>query len=129
MPIQVQRNHMSLVDFMGFSHSETKLILFKNPKLFMERDTDFIQDRFDLLHNEMGYTHEILVHFSHVLSADLLTMKSRQKLLEKLGKNQSDPSKPNYVNPKAFALSTDEEFCEKVAKIPTDLYYKFLRVV
>ena len=60
---------------------------------------------------------------------DKIIIKARQKLLQKLKKDQFDPNLANYVNPEALALYSDEKFCAKIAKIPLSLYNKFTLTV
>ena len=86
-------------------------------------------DRFDVLYHDMGYERELIVHFASSMNGDLLKMRARLKLLQKLNKAQVDPTQPNYVSPEAFALYDDVKFCENVAKIPIDLYNKFMQTV
>jgi len=128
-PTQLENNHLALAKFMDFSYEDLRKILIQCPELFIQEDTDFIQDRFDVLYHDMGYERDMIVHFAPCLNGDLLTMKTRLKLLQKLGKAQVDPNLPNYVNPRAFALYNDEEFCEKVARIPVELYNKFMQTI
>ena len=52
-------------------------------------------------------------------------MKTRLKLLQKLGRDQFNPNMPNYVNPEAFAIYDDVLFCNQIAKVPVELYNKF----
>ena len=42
-PTQLENNHLALSEFMGFEVQDMKAILTKCPKLFMQRDTEFIQ--------------------------------------------------------------------------------------
>jgi len=128
-PTQLENNHLALSEFMGFEVQDMKAILTKCPKLFMQRDTEFIQDRFDILYHDMGYERHLIVHFAPCLNEDLLKMRSRMKLLKKLDKAQVDPTKPNYVSPEAFAIYDDIKFCNQVARIPIDLYDKFMQTV
>ena len=128
-PTQLENNHLVLSKFLEFERDDLKKMLIRCPKIFMQRDTEFIQDRFEVLYHDMGYSREMIVHFAPSLNADLLLMKTRLKLLQKLGKAQVDPSKPNYVSPQAFALYNDEKFCKNVAKIPIELYNKFMQTV
>ena len=128
-PTQLENNHLALSKFLEFERDDLKKMLIKCPKIFMQKDTEFIQDRFEVLYHDMGYSREMIVHFAPSLNADLLLMKTRLKLLQKLGKAQVDPSKPNYVSPHAFALYNDVKFCKNVAKIPIELYHKFLQTV
>merc|ERR1712218_90177 len=125
-PSQLQINHLALQDFMGFRTDHLSKLVKNAPQLFMARDTDIIQDKFDILHNELGYSHDTLATFAEALTGNLQTMEARSKLLQKLGKNQYDPNLPNYVNPEAFALFEDDRFCQNVAKIPLELYNKFI---
>ncbi len=128
-PNQLENNHLVVTDLMGFEKKETQRMLLKCPQLFMEKDTDTIQDKFDVLHNEIGYSHELLAHFPQALTGDLVTTKTRLRLLQKLKKDRFDPNKPGYVNPKTLVLSSDEDFSANVAKIPLDLYNKFMLTV
>jgi len=126
---QLEDNYLAVKDWMGFEPAQLKKVLTTTPQVFLEKDTDIIQDRFDILHNEMGYSHHLLTRFPQALTIDVQILKARLKLLQRLGKDQTNPEKPNFVNPSAFAQYDDARFCEEVAKIPIDLYNKFLLTV
>ena len=128
-PSQLENNHTALKDSMGFTKLEVAKILKKSPELLMADDTDNIQDIFDILHNDVGYSHELLVSMSETLNGDLYTIKTRLAFLRRLGRDKFDPSLPNYVSPKSLVLSSDETFCQKVAKAPLDLYNKFILTI
>ena len=124
-PTQLENNYMALKHSMGFSATELSKLAKNAPNMLMAEDTDLIQDKFDLLHNDAGYSHELLANFAQALNGDLLTIKTRLLFLQKLGKDQFDPSLPNYVNPYLLVNSPDKKFCEKAAKAPVDLLNKF----
>ena len=125
-PTQLENNYMILRDCMGFNSKELGKLVKTTPKLFMAKDTDVIQEKFDLLHNEVGYSHQLLANFAPVLDGDLVTMKCRLAYLRRLKKDQFDPNLPCYVNPDLLVLSSDKKFCQKVAKTSLQLYEKFV---
>ena len=124
-PTQVEYNTLDLDHAMGFKRYQIKSIVKKAPKVFMENDSETIQERFDVLHNEAGYSHDLITKLPKCLMVDCLKMKARLKFLQKLGRDQFNPQKPNFVNPEAFATSDDEYFCNNVAKVPIELFNKF----
>ena len=126
LPAQVINNNVALRDNMGFTDFELVQMLKKAPKLFMVSDTDTIQDTFDLLHNEVGYSHELLASMPETLNGDLYAIKNRVAFLRRLGRDQFDPTLPNYVSPKSLGLSTDEIFSVKVAKASLSLFNKYV---
>ena len=128
-PEQVENNQMDLKHAMGFTDVEVRKILLTTPKVFMEKDSETIQERFDVLHNEIGYSHELITKLPQCLLGDTLAMKARLKFLQKLGRDQFNPEKPNYVNPEVFATSTDVIFCSKIAKVPVELFNKFQQTI
>jgi len=128
-PEQVENNQMDLKHAMGFTDLEMRKILLTTPKVFMEKDSETIQERFDILHNEIGYSHELITKLPQCLLGDALAMKSRLKFLQKLGRDQFNPEKPNYVNPEVFATSTDVIFCSEIAKVPVELFNKFQQTI
>jgi mTERF domain-containing protein len=47
----------------------------------------------------------------------------------KLGKNQYDPTKPNYVSLDDIIVEDDEEFCKETAKTSVAEFNAFLRLI
>ena len=128
-PSQLENNNIALIDSMGFTKLELAKILKKSPEVLMAHDTDIIQDIFDVLHNDVGYSHELLVSMAETMNGDLYTIKTRLAFLRRLGRDKFDPTMPNYVSPKSLVLSSDKTFCQKVAKAPLDLYNKFVLTI
>ena len=128
-PTQVENNLMDLKHAMGFKYQEIKDILLRAPNVFMEQDSETIQNRFDVLHNDMGYSHELIAKMPKCLTVDHLEISIRYKFLQKLGRDQFNPKKPNYVNPEHLATSNDVIFCNEIAKVPVQLFNKFQQTI
>ena len=84
---------------------------------------------FNYLHNDIGYPHDLLAKHPEVMLTSKTPIAFRHDYLTRLGRNQYETDKPNYVSPMAFATTTDEEFAETVAKTSLEDYYKFLMTV
>lgn len=82
--------------------------------------------RFDVVHHTIGLSHETILQHPYILLKNRLLLKSRHLFLEKLGRNQYDPKKPNFISPHILCEENDAEFCELGAGVPVDLYNKFL---
>ena len=49
--------------------------------------------------------------------------------MKKLGRDQYNPKKPNYISPKVLCEESDADFCELGAHVPVELYNKFLMTI
>ncbi|XP_023335545.1 transcription termination factor 3, mitochondrial [Eurytemora carolleeae] len=125
----VREKMFAFYEEMGFSKQEIKSILLQDPGSFMIKSNPALLDQFDLLHNQIGIPHSILVKFPSVLRRSVYTSEGRHKFLTHLHKAQYNPNLPGYVSPAMLAEGTDEEFCEKVAKCDLLLFQKFLRTI
>ena len=85
--------------------------------------------RFDMCHRTMGLSHETILQNPFILTKKNLFIKSRHLFLKKLGRDQYNPKKPNYVSPKVFCEENDADFCELGARVPVELYNKFLMTI
>jgi mTERF domain-containing protein len=128
-PNQLENNQIAFCDNLGFTLSETQNILQLAPELFMEQDTQTIQDRFDIFHNDIGFSHKILVKFAPCLKSDLILVKTRLEFLKKLGRAQFEPNLPNFVSPNSLALIDDIDFSIQVANVPVSLYNQFQQTI
>jgi len=124
----VIKKRFAIKEEMGFSEAELKQIVVSHPFIIRHR-LPVIQEQFDLLHNEIGMPHELLVKFPSALTKSDLKTRGRHKFLVELGRAQYDPLLPNYVPPTMLTDPSDAEFCEKVAKSDVDTYYKFLKTI
>jgi len=129
VPFQVNINHITIVDGMGFTHDESKELLIKCPELFQQKIELTLQSSFDMVHGTMGLSHEAILRNPIILTKKRLFLKSRHLFLRKLGRDQYDPKKPNYISPKILCDENDANFCEFGARVPVDLYNKFLMTI
>ncbi|RWS31515.1 transcription termination factor 3-like protein, partial [Leptotrombidium deliense] len=114
---------------MGFNEEEMHNILVTLPSLFAGKRNQIVE-RFDLIHNEYGVSHELISRFPQVLQCNLQVMKERHLYLEKLKRVQYDPTKPCYIP--LFSLTeliSDTEFAEKYAKSNVADYNFFLKSI
>ena len=92
----------------------------------MQFDETEISDTHGVL--EDMYTNDVILHCPSILAKPKYDIRIRHEFLKFLGKAQYDPRKPNFVPPSALLMS-DETFCKKVARVPVELYNKFLLTV
>ena len=85
--------------------------------------------RFDMIHRIIGFSHELILHHPEILVQRRLDLRARHFFLKKLGRDQYDPQKPNYASPKMFCEEDDAVFCEVCARVPVEMYNKFLLTV
>ena len=82
--------------------------------------------RFEMAHHTLGLSHQTIVQHPYILLKNRLVLRDRHLFLKKLGRDQYDPAKPNFVSPKTLCEDSDSEFCTRSAKIPVEYYNKFL---
>jgi len=115
-----------IIDFLF----QIRRMCIRSPSLLMREDNEEITMLFDLLHNEIGFSHESLRRSPEVLAeGDALTAKQRHLFLATAERAQYDPSKPLYVSPKVLVLETDANFATTVAGQSIDVMNDFLKTV
>ncbi|XP_045122400.1 transcription termination factor 3, mitochondrial-like [Portunus trituberculatus] len=124
----IKMTTFSVVEEMGFEKSEVKSLLLAKPRIWMA-GRDALMRRFDFAHNHMGLSHQQIVQFPHVLLTRDFRMRQRHGFLKLLGRDQYDPSKPNYVSPLALVSGTDAEFCLSLAKSSVQAFNDFLKTL
>ncbi len=129
VPGQIRINHFALKELCGFTNKELKTMLLKHPELYYQQDDGGLRAVFDMLHNEVGFSHEMIRKFPETLCADQFKVRPRHLFLKKIGRAQYDPKQPRYVSPVALATSDEKEFSTKVAKVPIEVYNEFLKTV
>lgn len=86
-------------------------------------------ERFDYIHNEIGFSHESIVRWPTVLRTRISILRPRHQFLKFLKRDQFDPSLENYVSPQALVTIDDVDFCNCVAKVPVKLFNDFLKTL
>ncbi|XP_063844168.1 transcription termination factor 3, mitochondrial-like [Scylla paramamosain] len=124
----IKMTTFSVVEEMGFEKSEVKSLLLAKPKIWMASRGALVR-RFDFAHNHMGLSHQQIVQFPHVLLTRDFRIRQRHGFLKLLGRDQYDPSKPNYVSPLALVSGTDAEFCLTLAKSSVQAFNDFLKTM
>ena len=97
--------------------------------LFLFLGVHALSERFDYLHNEMGFSHEHIVRWPSILRTRVCVLRPRYQFLKFLKRDQFDPLRENYVSPQALVTTRDVEFCNTVAKVPIKLYNDFLKTL
>ncbi|KAI5641535.1 mTERF domain-containing protein [Phthorimaea operculella] len=121
-------NTFVIKEEMGFEDKEVKKMLLSKPKLWMINQKALLQ-RFHYLHNVMKISHSVLLNFPEVLLCRNFRVKQRHLFLQKLGRDQYDPTKENYVPIKALVEDTDVEFCKQYAKCSVNDFNIFLKTM
>ena len=93
--------------------------------LFIAREA--MLERFDFIHNEIGFSHEHILRWPTILRTRVKVLRPRHEFLKFLKRDQFDPTRENYVSPQALATTHDLEFCNSVAKVPVKFYNDFLK--
>jgi len=126
---KVEKQLFILHEEFGFTQEETKKMMLVYPRLFIYSNQQNLISQFDLLHNEAKIPHELLVDFPQALNRNKYLTEGRHKFLIHLGRAQYIPSEPNFVSPLMLTDTTDEEFCETVARCDISLFHKFLKTI
>jgi len=96
--------------------------------LFLFLDRRALLERFDYIHNEMGFSHEHILRWPTILRTRVKILRPRFQFLKFLKRDQFDPMHENYVSLQAL-VTHDVEFCNTVAKVPIKLYNDFLKTL
>lgn len=85
--------------------------------------------RFNVVHNVMGLSHAQILQFPEVLMSRDFRLTQRHEFLKSLGRNQYDPTQPNYVSPVVIAAGDDVAFCTNVAKASIIDFNNFIKTL
>ncbi|CAG9784478.1 unnamed protein product [Diatraea saccharalis] len=121
-------NTFVIKEEMGFEDQELKKLLLDKPKLWMLNQRALLE-RFKYIHNVMNIPHSIILLCPEVLLSRNFRVKQRHMFLKKLGRDQFDPKKENFVPLKALVEGTDVEFCKKYAKCNVSDFNTFLKTI
>ncbi|CAH0404763.1 unnamed protein product [Chilo suppressalis] len=124
----VMTNTFVIKEEMGFTDSELKKLLLKKPKLWMMNQRALLE-RFNYIHNVMKIPHLVIRQNPEVLLCRNYIVKQRHMFLQKLGRDQFEPKKENFIPIMALAEGTDTEFCKKYAKCNIDDFNMFLKTI
>ncbi|PZC78819.1 hypothetical protein B5X24_HaOG217145 [Helicoverpa armigera] len=124
----VKCNMFIIKEEMGFNDEEVKKLVMMKPKLLMLSQTA-LEERFNYIHNVMKIPHENIMETPEILMCRKFRLKQRHLFLEKLGRSQYDPKKPNYIPLKSMIEDTDVEFCRNFAKCSVNDFNIFLKTL
>ncbi|XP_003744272.1 transcription termination factor 3, mitochondrial [Galendromus occidentalis] len=116
----------TMIEEMGLSSSEMKAIIKKVPKILTINRFGLL-DRFQVLHLDIGYPHEVLVSDPRALLSRASRLKERHAFLKHVGRDQFDRTMPGYISPSVIARGTDEVFVEEVAKSTKEVFEDFIK--
>lgn len=77
----------------------------------------------------MKISHKALVKTPEILLCRHFRIQQRNAFLEKIGKAQYDPTKPNFVPLIKLVEGTDADFCFNVAKCTVSDFNLFLKTM
>lgn len=81
------------------------------------------------MHTQMNIPLETIAETPEVLTCRKHRLKQRHLFLEKLGKLQFDPTKPNYISILDIVSHTDEYFATEIAKSSIHTFNAFLKTL
>ncbi|KAM3840967.1 transcription termination factor 3, mitochondrial isoform 1-T3 [Vipera latastei] len=113
---------------LGFSKNEIRHIAHTVPKNLSTSKKKLTQI-FDYVHNVMGISHRLMVHFPQIFNANFLRIKERHLFLKFLGRAQYDPEQPSYISLEKLIALPDDVFCAEVAKAKETDFEKFLKTL
>ncbi|TRY71071.1 hypothetical protein TCAL_01179 [Tigriopus californicus] len=128
IPGQIIYNNLALVEEMGFTQGELRAMVRRCPKLVYVKYQDQLRDSFNVLHNEVGYPHKLLVRFPETMLVPHMKLKERFEFLRLIKQDQYSPEEPNFVSPVVFAQSSDLELCQRF-KVNIDQFNRFLKTL
>ncbi|VEN45867.1 unnamed protein product [Callosobruchus maculatus] len=125
-PEKIKLNIFVLKEEMGLLQEEMKKVILKKPKIFMNGQKRLL-NTFDYLHNTMKIPIETIVEIPEILTCRQSRLKQRHLFLEKLGRAQYNPKKPNYVALASLVADSDSNFATELAKSSITVYNEFLK--
>lgn len=84
---------------------------------------------FEYVHKTMNVPLETIAEVPEVLTCRTFRIKQRHMFLEKLGRVQLDPKKPNYTSLISIISGDDAHFCTEVAKSSVHTFNAFLKTL
>ncbi|KAJ8924905.1 hypothetical protein NQ315_001062 [Exocentrus adspersus] len=116
----------TLKEEMGFVDEELKSLILSKPIIFT-KGQERILKTFEFVHKTMNIPLERILDEPGILMCRQKRVMERHMFLEKLGKVQYDPKKPNYVSLTTLVSGSDSYFCTEVAKSSVQAYNAFLK--
>ncbi|KAL7984166.1 hypothetical protein Chor_002736 [Crotalus horridus] len=113
---------------LGFSKNEIRHIAHTVPKNLGISKKKLTQS-FDYVHNVMGISHRLMVHFPQIFNTKFLRIKERHLFLKFLGRAQYDPEQPSYISLEKLIALPDDVFCAEVAKAEKTDFENFLKTL
>ncbi|XP_070798208.1 transcription termination factor 3, mitochondrial [Pituophis catenifer annectens] len=124
----IEENLAVYEEELGFSKNEIRHIAHTVPKNLSIGKKKLTQV-FDYVHNVMGISHKLMVHFPQIFNAKLLRIKERHLFLKFLGRAQYDPEQPSYISLEKLIAMPDDVFCAEVAKAEVTDFENFLKTL
>ncbi|KAL4704061.1 hypothetical protein ACJJTC_001983 [Scirpophaga incertulas] len=124
----IKTNTFVIREEMGFDDKELKKLILDKPKLLMINQLHLLE-RFKYIHNVMNIDHSSILRHPGVLLSRNFRVKQRHLYLKKLGRDQYDPKKANYIPLIALAEGTDIDFCKVYAKCDIYAFNTFLKTL
>ncbi|GFU02822.1 transcription termination factor 3, mitochondrial [Nephila pilipes] len=119
---------VTMKEELGFTNDEMKKLLLMKPKVWMLGRVQ-VKERFDIVHNLMGISHEMILNSPEIFTRRAFIIKQRHFYLVHLNRAQYDPLQPLYVSLRDLVTTTDSEFCEQCAKTSVERYNEFLKTL
>nr|CAI5820771.1 unnamed protein product [Callosobruchus analis] len=123
---KIKLNIFVLKEEMGLLQDEMKKVILKKPKIFMNGQQRLLKT-FDYLHNTMKIAIETIIETPEILTCRQSRLMQRHLFLEKLGRTQYNPKKPNYIALTSLVADTDSNFATELAKSSVIAYNEFLK--
>lgn len=98
-------------------------------KIFSYVDQVNLLKTFEIIHQDMNVSLEIILQFPGALLCKPFRIRQRHLFLEKLGRAQYDPKKPNYISLLNLVGKSDADFCVDQAKSSLLVYNAFLKTL
>ncbi|XP_060556797.1 transcription termination factor 3, mitochondrial-like [Ruditapes philippinarum] len=127
-PVVIKENKFFLKKSLEFTENELKTLLLSCPEVYL-RNFHRVEQIYNYIHDVMEIPQDLIVKFGKSLITLRYTLDTRHRFLVKLGKNQYDPTKPNYVSLYDIIVEDDEEFCKETAKTAVAEFNAFLRLI
>ncbi|XP_060535072.1 transcription termination factor 3, mitochondrial [Cylas formicarius] len=123
---KVKLNLFVMKEEMGFDVTEIRSIILKEPKIFTSGQNRLLKT-FEYLHRTMKIPLDRIALTPEILTCRRNRLEPRHQFLVKLGRDQFDPKKPNYVALTTLVAEDDVTFATETAKSSTHEYNLFLK--
>uniref|UniRef100_A0A914HRF2 mTERF domain-containing protein 1, mitochondrial n=1 Tax=Globodera rostochiensis TaxID=31243 RepID=A0A914HRF2_GLORO len=119
---------IALSQWCGFSQRDLKLILLKDPRVFLSEKSRLLTS-YNYLAYVMRIPNNQIVAYPMALRCPLWALRRRHEFLYRLRKANYVPNTPDHITLEQFCCPNDRVFSEQIARTPIADYNHFIKLI